>query len=216
MVHLCYRNVFCCFYLLLNDVMWIHILPTHTPSVEYLWLPPDPTTKTHIATNTWHVACWSCVKGPLKHIPRQRMLILELRGLFYSMILWFLKRMNSLEIRKKASMRIMDCCFFHKTCLHQGLLIYAQTDQTSTFNLYTLSPSPASSLLPQTISFLQNQHSLSPPSISQPLYANGVVLLKPVPQAPTVLFPLVHGWSLWSHLLMVLGYLLLKNTKGLV
>lgn len=75
------------------------------------------------------------------------------------MILWFLKRMNPLEIRKNESMKIMDCCFFHETCLHQGLLIYAQTDQTPTFNLHTLSPSPAPSLLPQTISFLQNHHS---------------------------------------------------------
>lgn len=76
--------------------MLIHTLPHPVSNIFGCLQTPPPT---HIATNTWHVAWWSCVKGPLKHIPRERMLILELRGLFYSMILWFLK-MNPLEIRK--------------------------------------------------------------------------------------------------------------------
>lgn len=100
------------------------------------------------------VAWWSCVKCSLKYSPRDRMLIQKLWDLICSSIHWFLKRMNPLGVRKKDS--ITGCCFFHKTWLHQGLLIYPQTDQASTFNLYTISLTN-SFLRPLTMSFLQYQ-----------------------------------------------------------
>lgn len=102
------------------------------------------------------------------------MLILELQACFTPMILWFLKRMNPLEIRKNESMKIMDCCFFHETCLHQGLLVCSNRTRHLPS---TYIPCLLHQLLPlaPNISFLRITilpRALSPPSISQPLYAS--------------------------------------------
>lgn len=121
--------------------MWTHVLPTHTPNVKHLGCLQAPPPEIIMQRTPAHVTWWSCVKRPLKYISRDRMLIHDLRDLFYSSIHWFLKRMNPPGVRRKDSMR-MDYCFFQKTWLRSGLT-YPQTDRAPPFNLYTtLSPSP--------------------------------------------------------------------------
>lgn len=121
--------------------MWIHILPTHTPSVKHIWLPPDPTTETHIATNTWHVTWRSCVKGPLKHSKGQNVDTWVMRLILLNDPL-VLKKNESIRDQEKGEYENNGLLFLPQDLPTSGVLIYAQTDQTPTCTLYTPSPAP--------------------------------------------------------------------------
>lgn len=166
-------------------------------------LPPGPTTRNHNATNTCTCHLMELCKTAFEiHFKGQNVdsWLTRLILLKYPLVL-----------KKNESTRGQE-----KGQYENGLLFLPEDLAPFRPNLSPNRPSTSFQSIYHPVSFTNSPPScpelwafsrisilpraLSPPGISQHLYASELVLFKHASQALIVLTPLVHGWSLWSHL----------------